>query len=170
MADPFIGEIRAVGFTFPPRGWAVCDGQVLLIGQNTALFSLLGNQYGGDGVATFALPDLRDRSPIHQGQGPGLTNRTVGESGGQAAVTLTEGDLPAHTHQVLANDGTGGEEAPPDRVWAATTCPAYAPDPDTHMSPAGTSQTGGDQPHNNRQPYLGLTFIIALQGIFPPRS
>lgn len=171
MADAFVGEIRAVGFNFAPTGWAFCDGQLLPIAQNTALFSLLGTMYGGNGVTTFALPNLQDRSPIHQGQGPGLTPRQVGEAGGQAAVALIESELPTHGHQVQADTGAGSVDVPTGKVWAATSCPTYSPDsPDTTMSPSAISVAGDGLPHNNRQPYLGLNFIIALQGIFPPRS
>lgn len=169
MSDQFIGEIRAVGFSFAPTGWAFCDGQLLPINQNMALFAILGTTYGGDGVTNFALPDLRDRSPIHQGQGPGLTNRSLGASGGQATVTLTAAELPAHSHQVSAANAAGTSADPAERVWAATSCPTYSTDPpDTTMSPSAISVTGGGSPHNNRQPFLGLNFIIALSGIFPP--
>ena len=159
MTDQFVAEIRLFAGNFAPIGWAFCDGQVLSISQNTALFSLLGTNYGGDGKSTFALPDLRDQVPIHAGStaGPGLTPRFVGESGGAAQVALDGSTLPTHAHSAssrrgLVTDPTGAIPAAHGRYIAA------APG----VTPA--------QPHNNRPPYLGLSYIIALQGIFPPRS
>jgi len=175
MSDAFVGEIRLFAGNFAPIGWALCNGQLLPISQNTALFSLLGTYYGGDGRSTFALPDFRDRLPIHQGQGPGLTLRQVGESGGQASVSLSAAQIPGHSHALLASaspsTGVPGPAVALSTIFGAV--PAYRiPDPAhlTTMSPASVTPTGGNQPHNNLQPYLGLTFIIALQGIFPPRA
>ncbi len=157
MTDPFVGEIRLFAGNFAPRGWAFCDGQVLPISQNTALFSLLGINYGGNGVSTFALPDLRDQVPISQGTGPGLTPRVVGESGGAADVALSAATLPTHSHPAFSRRGTTPD--PTDAVPAARG---------RYIAAAPAVAAG--QPHNNRPPYLGLSFIIALQGVFPARS
>ena len=159
MTDQFVAEIRLFAGNFAPIGWAFCDGQVLSISQNTALFSLLGTNYGGDGRSTFALPDLRDQVPIHAGAsaGPGLTPRFVGESGGAAAVVLDGNTLPTHGHAASSRRGTVTD--PTGAVPAAHG--RYIP------TPPGAAPA---QPHNNRPPYLGLSYIIALQGIFPPRS
>ena len=173
MADPFVAEIRMFAGNYPPNGWALCNGQLLPISQNTALFSLLGTTYGGDGKTNFALPDLRDRSPIHFGQGPGLTNRDPGETGGAAAVALTTGQIPAHTHVAKAalspttnTPGNGVSLSPSGGgapIYKALSHPAA-------MAAQTLSAAGNSQPHNNMQPYLAVTFIIALQGVFPPRS
>ena len=170
--DPYLGEIRIFGGNFAPLGWAFCAGQLLPIAQYDALFSLLGTTYGGDGQTTFGLPDLRGRAPIHAGQGPGLTNRTPGEMGGSEATTLTQAQLPAHTHVPLASPDAGTSTGPTDGVWAASSTgdKQYAAAPDTAMNPATISATGGNQPHENRQPFLAANFIIALEGIYPPRS
>lgn len=173
MADPFVAEIRIVGFNFAPRGWATCDGQVIPIAQNTALFSLLGTTYGGDGRTTFALPNLMGRAPMHHDQGPGLTARFLGEQAGSATVTLLSSEMPAHTHEP-ANLGpavhisTATTGTPTASVaLAQTTTNAYgAPSNLVAMNDAA----GGSQPHENCQPHLGLLFVIALQGVFPPRS
>src|SRR5689334_10566877 len=172
MAEPFLSEIRIFSFNFPPKGWAFCNGQLLPINQNQALFSLLGTTYGGDGQTTFGLPDLRGRAPIHAGQGPGLTNRTPGEMGGSETVTLTQAQLPGHTHVPLASPDPGTSTGPTDGVWAASSTgdKQYASASDTAMNPATISTTGGNQPHENRQPYLAANFIIALEGIYPSRS
>lgn len=174
MADPFVGEIRIVAFNFAPRGWAFCSGQILPLSQNTALFSLLGTTYGGNGESTFALPDLRDRAPMHWGQGPGLSLRDLGESGGSSTVTLVTSELPAHNHTISSKITAGNLANPEGNIWAAgvgrTPPPLYqngAANVTMHSDALGV--TGG-QPHNNRQPYLGLSFIIALQGVYPPRS
>lgn len=174
MSTPFVAEIRIVGFNFAPTGWALCNGQLLPISQNTALFSLLGTSYGGDGKSTFALPNLQGSAPIHQGQGPGLSDRVVGESGGEQSVTLLETEIPAHSHSVRADSGNGNQTSPVNNVWSSlagrTPPPLYSNTSNTAMSPQAGGIAGGSQPHNNMSPYLVLNFIIALQGIFPPRS
>lgn len=172
MADPFVAEIRIVPFNFAPTGWAFCDGTLLPIMQNTALFSLLGTFYGGDGRSTFALPDLRGRAPLFMGQGPGLSNYDLGQNGGQAAVTLIQSELPLHNHQVRANSGVASVDTPVNNVWAsgARGRPlVYATSANT-TSLQAFAMAGQSQPHNNRQPFLCLNFIIALQGVFPPRG
>lgn len=172
--DPFVGEIRIVGFNFAPTGWAFCNGQLLPISQNTALFSLLGTFYGGDGKSTFALPGLNGLAPIHQGQGPGLSQRFIGEIGGSEFVTLLQTEIPAHGHPVRAEAGTANQTSPANNVWSSlsgrTPPPLYANAADTSMSPFATSIAGGSLPHNNMAPYLVLNFIIAMQGVFPPRG
>jgi microcystin-dependent protein len=172
MTDPYVGEIRLVGFTFAPRGWAICAGQLLPISQNTALFSLLGTNYGGNGVSTFALPDLQGRSPIHWGQGPGLSQRFVGEQGGVESVTLLQTEMPLHSHALVASSAEGGDRSPANERLAAGIggINTYAaPASMTAMSPQAITPAGSSLPHNNFQPYLTLTPIIALQGVFPPR-
>lgn len=174
MADPFVAEIRMFAGNFAPRGWAFCDGQLLQISQNTALFSLLGTTYGGDGHTTFALPDLQGRTPMHWGQGPGLSPRDIGETGGSPTVTLLTSEIPAHIHQASAAAGTG-PTSPENAAWGTqsgrTPPPAYSSAaPDVTMSPQALSPAGSSFPHNNMQPYLAVTFIIALQGVFPPRG
>lgn len=152
----------------------MCNGQLLSISQNTALFSLLGTTFGGDGVTTFALPDLRGRVPIHQGQGPGLTNRTIGEAGGAESVTLTQGQMPMHNHTVSASqnaDSTSPSAAFPGNDSRGTPLNIYNSTADgTVMNPGMISNSGGSQPHNNLQPYLCISFMIALEGIYPSRS
>lgn len=174
MADPFIAEIRIFPFNFPPRGWAWCNGQLLPLSQNTALFSLLGTTYGGDGKANFALPDLQGSAPMHPGQGPGLSLHDLGESGGSPTVTLLESEIPSHTHQLRANADFADVQSPsPARSIARSqNANAYkAPGgPLVSMSPSALAPAGGDQPHNNLQPYLTFYFNIALQGVFPPRT
>jgi microcystin-dependent protein len=174
MAEPFLGEIRMVGFNFAPIGWAQCNGQLLPIAQNTALFALLGTFYGGDGRSTFALPDLRGSVPMNQGQGPGLSERTIGEMGGADTVTLSAAEMPLHTHAALTN-GIGPTTAnPAEAVWTAvgrSASPPYGPATNLQtMSPQALSVSGSGMPHNNRQPYLVVNFIIALQGEFPSRG
>ena len=173
MANPFVAEIRIVGFNFAPAGWATCDGQLLPISQNTALFSLLGTTYGGDGKSNFALPNLQGNFPMHPGQGPGLSDRFLGEEGGAAAVTLIQTEMPAHNHQLLAGTPADAAVAAPSAGAALGHPPtrAYAAPPlvnSTTMAFNGAS--GGNQPHNNLPPYLVMNFIIALQGIFPPHG
>lgn len=166
--DPFVAEIRIFSGNFAPSGWATCDGQLLPISQNTALFSLLGTTYGGDGRTTFGLPNLQGSAPMHQGQGTGLSRRYLGETGGVETVTLNESQMPAHSHPSLV-DGTNATAGTPSSVvtLAATIPKIYGPAAD--LQGFGTP-TGVGQMHNNMQPYLALTFIIALQGVFPPRS
>jgi microcystin-dependent protein len=168
--EPFVGEIRFVAFDFAPTGWAKCEGQLLPIVENEALFSLLGARYGGDGRTTFALPDLRGRFPIGTGQGTSLTSRDLGSTGGTEQVTLDVSMMPAHTHPAMASSATADSRMPDDRTWA--TVPRNRPPytsavPDTPMSPAAIGISGGGQPHENMPPFLGLTCIIALYGIYP---
>ncbi|MGH8566456.1 MAG: phage tail protein [Gammaproteobacteria bacterium] len=177
MADPFVAEIRIFPFNFAPRGWAWCDGQLLPLSQNTALFSLLGTTYGGNGKSNFALPDLQGRAPMHPGQGPGLSLHDLGETGGSETVTLLESEIPAHSHGLLAATAPGNNRNPAGNVLARATggnvylAPAGGPaTPPVSMSDQSLAPAGGDQPHNNLQPYLTFFFCIALQGVFPPRS
>jgi microcystin-dependent protein len=176
MADQFVGEIRIVPFDFAPLGWALCNGQLLAISQNTALFSLIGTYYGGNGTSTFALPNLQGSAPMNQGNGIGLTPRIMGEVGGETAVTLLISQMPAHTHTAknaaVSNEGTPGPTATfggGGRGKAPAYAPA-APQNAAQFMQRAVSLTGGNQPHNNMPPYLTLNFVIALQGIFPPRS
>lgn len=172
MADPFIAEIRVFPFNFAPRGWAQCNGQILPISQNTALFSLLGTVYGGDGKSTFALPNLQGSIPLHPGQGQGLSLRDLGEQGGSSAVTLLHSEIPAHTHSARAAPDSADLQIPAaGRSLARAGGLAYAPAASlTPMAPEGVSPTGGDLPHNNLMPTLTLNFCIALQGVYPPRG
>lgn len=174
MSDPFVAEIRIFPFNFAPRGWAWCDGQLLPLSQNTALFSLLGTTYGGNGMSTFALPNLQGSAAMHPGQGPGLSLHDLGEVGGSETVTLIESEMPAHGHAkapmnegAIANVAAGQFAARPfgrgSNLYASATAPLVA------MSPNMLAPSGGDQPHNNMQPYLTFYFCIALQGVFPPR-
>jgi microcystin-dependent protein len=172
--DPFVAEIRIFPFNFAPRGWAWCDGQLLPLSQNTALFSLLGTTYGGNGKSNFALPDLQGRAPMHPGQGPGLSLHDLGETGGSETVSLLESEISAHSHPLRASDETGDQPAPGgDRSFArAADDNLYLnnPAPLVNMSDQAITPAGGDQPHNNLQPYLTFYFCIALQGVFPPRT
>jgi microcystin-dependent protein len=166
MSDPFIAEVRIVPFNFAPRSWAFCNGQLLPISQNTALFALIGTFYGGDGKTTFALPNLQGRTPIGAGQGPGLSDYSIGESGGAATVTLVPSELPVHTHTVQAatDPASGGSPGNTDVLAGGVlygTAQNLVP-----MDPIGAPA----QPHNNRQPFLTLNFCICLQGIFPSRN
>jgi microcystin-dependent protein len=174
MADPFVAEIRIFPFNFAPRGWAWCDGQLLPLSQNTALFSLLGTTYGGDGKSNFALPDLQGRAPMHPGQGPGLSLHDLGETGGSETVTLLESEIPAHSHALMATAAPGNRTSPVGnsiaRVSAGNAFLAPAGAPLVAMSNQSLPPAGGDQPHNNLQPYLTFYFNIALQGVFPPRG
>jgi microcystin-dependent protein len=164
MTEPFIAEIKMFGGSFAPRGYALCNGQLLSIAQNTALFSLLGTTYGGNGTTTFGLPNLQGRVPMHPGQGPGLTPRSLGESGGVESVTLSTQELPAHFHSAVT-DSAATSNRPAGHVLARGG--SYA---DTgNALPAGGS-VGGNQPHNNMQPFLTVNFIIALEGVFPSRN
>jgi microcystin-dependent protein len=160
------------GFNFPPRGWALCNGQLLSISQNTALFSLLGTQYGGDGRTTFALPNLQSRVPIHQGTGARLSTYVVGQSGGTETVTLDVKQMPAHSHRVRATRGAADSDIPEDRVLAQSSQRAYLSHPDdtTVMNTAMIADAGGSQPHDNIQPYLTVNFGISLVGIYPSRD
>jgi len=172
MADPFVAEIRIFPFNFAPKGWAWCDGQLMPLSQNTALFSLLGTTYGGDGKSNFALPDLQGRAPMHPGQGPGLSLHDLGETGGSETVTLLESEIPAHAHSMFVSTQLALENIPVDQNLAqGDGVNLYAaPNPVVSMSSQALAPTGGDQPHNNLQPYLTFYFCIALQGVFPPRT
>jgi microcystin-dependent protein len=174
--DPFIAEIRMFGCNFAPRGWAQCNGQILAIAQNTALFSLLGTTYGGNGQTTFALPNLQGRAPIHTGQGPGLPNYDLGQQSGVQSVTLLQSEMPIHNHQAMASNTDGVEASPVANVWAGPGA-----DRDLHwysptgggtatMHPNSIGIAGGSQPHNNMQPYLVVTYCIAVEGVFPSRN
>jgi len=171
MADPFVAEIRIFPFNFAPRGWAWCDGQLLPLSQNTALFSLLGTTYGGDGKSNFALPDLQGRAPMHPGQGPGLSLHDLGETGGSETVTLLESEVPAHSHALRGSNLVSDSPAPPGNTLARFTN-AYRTSPPSlvPMAPESLVPAGGDAPHNNMMPFLTFYFCIALQGVFPPRT
>jgi microcystin-dependent protein len=172
MADPFVAEIRIFPFNFAPKGWAWCNGQLLPISQNTALFSLLGTTYGGDGKSTFALPNLQGSAPMHPGQGPGLSLYDLGEVGGSQTVSLIQSEIPAHIHQLRCTNVDGDQASPTGNTWGATPSGAnpYIAPSNGAMSPQALAIAGGNQPHNNMQPYLTFYFCIALQGVFPPRS
>jgi microcystin-dependent protein len=171
MADPFVAEIRIFPFNFAPRGWAWCDGQLLPLSQNTALFSLLGTTYGGNGKSNFALPDLQGRAPMHPGQGPGLSLHDLGETGGSETVSLLESEMPSHSHQFRATADDDDSTLPGSHYYGQLSI-LYAPgnSPQVSMAPETLAPAGGDQPHNNMQPYLTFYFCIALQGVFPPRG
>jgi microcystin-dependent protein len=171
MGTPFLGEIRLFGGNFAPLGYAFCSGQILSISQNDALFALIGTTYGGDGQTTFALPDLRGRIPVHVGQGPGLSSYVLGQSGGAETVTLTTQQLPAHTHAAQAQSAAGNQAAPGGGVWAASGQNQFSSNaPNAAMSNAAIGSAGGSQPHDNAMPYQVISFIIALEGIFPSRN
>jgi microcystin-dependent protein len=172
MSEPFVAEVRIFAGNFAPRGWAFCNGQLLPIAQNTALFSLIGTTYGGDGRTTTALPNLQDRVPMHPGRGPGLSNRRLGEKGGADTVTLTNGQIPSHTHTMRGVSNAPNVSPPSGARLAAA--PMYEAGDSGGLGPMASAamsiNTGGGQPHNNLQPYLGLYFIIALVGVYPSRS
>lgn len=165
MSDPFLGEIRIFSFNFAPKGWALCNGQLLPINQNQALFAILGTTYGGNGTTTFALPNLQGRVPVYPGNGI-----TLGQVGGETAHTLSISELPAHAHLPMGNSGDATAANPSGNVWAGMSNGAYQATADTAMNAASLLSTGGSQAHNNISPYLVLNFCIALQGIFPSRS
>jgi microcystin-dependent protein len=168
--DPFVAEIRIFPFNFAPRGWAFCNGQLIPISQNTALFSLVGTMYGGDGRSTFALPNFQGRTPIGQGQGPGLSNRSIGETGGSESVTLLQSEMPNHTH-TMSQSLRPADSLNPQAQGLGTGNNVYAPSANlSAMSQTSLSPAGGGMPHNNMQPYLALNFCIAMQGVFPPRQ
>lgn len=175
MADPFVAEIRVFGFNFAPSGWAQCNGQLLPISQNTALFSLLGTTYGGNGQSNFALPNLQGQAPMHPGQGPGLSLYDLGEQIGTESVTLLATEIPGHTHGLKATVARGTTTSPSGAALSVgpPTAPLYAPasvaNGTMHASEV-SAPAGSGQPHNNMQPYLTLNFCIALQGVFPPRT
>ena len=174
MADQFLAEIRIFPFNFPPVGWAFCNGQLMPISQNTALFSLLGTYYGGDGKSTFALPNLQDSAPMHQGQGQGLSDRSLGEQGGSESVTLLQSEIPAHNHNLQAVGAIADIKAPGGNSFAVSqNGNVFTPGtglPQVTMSPSELTPAGQTLPHSNMMPYLTVNFCIALQGIFPPRG
>jgi microcystin-dependent protein len=171
--DPFVAEIRIFPFNFAPKGWAFCDGQILPLSQNTALFSLLGTTYGGDGKSNFALPNMQGNVPMHPGQGPGLSLHDLGEIGGSETVTLLESEIPNHVH-ALRGDRNVSETPDPaaNTLGRGSSINAYQNNVSQNLVPMAAEAlvpAGGDQPHNNMQPYLTLSFCIALQGVYPPR-
>jgi microcystin-dependent protein len=172
--DPFVAEIRIFPFNFAPKGWAFCDGQILPLSQNTALFSLLGTTYGGNGVSNFALPDLQGRVPMHPGQGPGLSLHDLGEESGSDTVTLIESEMPTHNHLLQAANSDGIDQSPTAEMYAGgvggIATYANAGGATTTLSPQAIVPQGASFPHNNLQPYLTLNFCIALQGVYPPRT
>jgi microcystin-dependent protein len=174
VADPFVAEIRIFPFNFAPKGWAFCDGQLLPLSQNTALFSLLGTTYGGDGKSNFALPNMQGNAPMHPGQGPGLSLHDLGETGGSQTVTLLDSEMPAHSHSLNASNQPGEDPAPgsTEALARSTGANLYQTSATglVQLAPQAVAPAGGDQPHNNMQPYLTLNFCIALQGVFPPRT
>jgi microcystin-dependent protein len=176
VTDPFLAEIRIFSGNFAPSGWALCNGQLMAISQNTALFSLLGTNYGGDGRVTFGLPNLQGSAPIQQGQGPGLSQRVLGEIGGSPTVTLNSQEMAMHIHYPMSVDGGGNNVSPASNTWAQALTGRVADrlystgqPANLAMNPQAVTVTGGNQPHNNMPPYLSVNFIIALQGIFPQR-
>jgi len=170
--DPFVAEIRIFPFNFAPKGWAFCDGQILPLSQNTALFSLLGTTYGGDGKSNFALPNMQGNAPMHPGQGPGLSLHDLGETGGEETVTLLESEIPSHAHTLMASSSTGTKPLPTNNTLARVSgATPYGPATNlTSFANSALSPAGGNLPHNNMQPYLTLNFCIALQGVYPPRT
>jgi len=173
--DPFVAEIRIFPFNFAPKGWAFCDGQILPLSQNTALFSLLGTTYGGDGKSNFALPNMQGNAPMHPGQGPGLSLHDLGETGGSDTVSLLESEIPSHSHALMASSTNSSKPGPAGNALARISggaTPYLAPSgaPLANFSDNALAPAGGDQPHNNLQPYLTLNFCIALQGVYPPRT
>ena len=172
MSEPFLGQIEMFAFNFAPRGWAKCDGQILPINQNQSLYSLLGTTYGGDGRTSFGLPDLRGRAPMHEGSPPGGASRSLGQKGGSETVALTTAEMPAHTHAAMASSSAGDNPNPEGRVLAGTAPGEVYRDPvnlaDLRSGTIANAGTG--QVHENMQPYLAITFCIALQGLFPSRN
>jgi microcystin-dependent protein len=171
MAQPYVGEIRMFAGNFAPAGWMFCSGQLLPISENETLFNLIGTTYGGDGQSTFALPDLQSRVPIHQGQGSGLYSYILAETGGVESVTLTQNQMPTHTHIPLASN-TGASDTPANNFWANSTLgkPYVAAPPVVQMNAGTIGPSGGNQPHDNMIPYLCVSYIISLFGIYPPPS
>jgi microcystin-dependent protein len=179
--EPYIGQVQLFSFNFPPKDWAFCDGRLLSIAQNQALFSLIGTTYGGDGITTFALPDLRGRTPIGFGQGPGLTSRQMGEESGAEAVTLISSQMPAHNHLLMASSQPATQSSPENHLLAVSNGVDNSSDSPVNVNTYGTTATttanpmaigvsGGNQPHNNMQPYLAMNYCIALYGVFPSRG
>src|SRR5450432_3402520 len=175
MSSPFVAEIRIFPFNFAPKGWAFCDGQILPLSQNTALFSLLGTTYGGDGKSDFALPDMQGNVPMHPGQGPGLSLHDLGETGGSDTVSLLESEIPGHSHTMMSLPAPANRTAPAGNSLARVAglkgpyVPASPAPATTPMSQDAVAPAGGDLPHNNMQPYLTLSFCNAMQGVFPSR-
>lgn len=174
MSDPFVAEIRILPTNFAPKGWAQCNGQLMPISQNTALFSLLGTTYGGDGKSTFALPDMQGNAPMHPGQGPSLSLRDLGEMGGSAYVTLLQSEIPLHTHTLRGSveDGTQGTLSPTVALSTSVGGALYQTTTNSNLASMAfqsLAATGSSLPHNNMMPYLTLNFCIALQGVFPAR-
>lgn len=165
MSEPFIGEVKMVGFNYPPRGWAFCNGQILAIAQNQALFSLLGTTYGGNGQTTFALPDLQGRMPVHRG-----ITIALGQKSGEETHTLIQTEIPQHAHTAQGNTGAPDASSPLGATWAAGGSNAYTTSANTTMNPASVGPAGNSQPHQNMPPFLVVSFIIALEGIFPSRN
>lgn len=172
MSDPFVGEIRMFAGTFAPQGWAKCDGQLLAISQNDALFSLFGTQYGGDGRTTFGLPEMRGRIPIHQGSGPGLTPRPIGQRSGSENVTVSANQLPSHTHPLQATEELADSASPGGNLAArSTSMDLYINDtPTADLAATSITAAGGSQPHTNLMPFQCVTFIVALFGVYPSRN
>ena len=170
--DPFVAEIRIMANNFAPTGWAFCAGQLLPISQNTALFSLVGTYYGGDGKSTFGLPDMQGSAPMFWGQGPGLSDRFIGEIGGVQSVTLLQSEIPSHNHNVLTAGDPGDTNKPTNNAIARSSgASVYGTAGSTvTMSPNTIAPAGSSFPHNNMQPYITMNFVIALQGVFPPRN
>ena len=170
MATPFIGEIKICAFNFPPKNWAFCNGQLLPINQNQALFSLLGTTYGGNGTTTFALPNLQGRVPVQWGQGPGLSSYALGQQAGSTSVTLLSTQMPAHSHTVTASSNAPSQGSPAGAAWATAASIPYASTANAAMAPGALASSGGSQPHNNMAPSLVLNYSIALVGVFPSRN
>lgn len=168
--DPFVGQIQIFAGNFAPRGWALCNGQLLSIQQNTALFALLGTQYGGNGQTNFGLPNLQGSTPLFFGQGAGLSDYVIGEQSGLENITLLSNQIPAHTHSIAAASEVGESSTPIAHSFARANIQTHVSTPPNATATVNTNLVGNGLPHNNMQPYLTLTFIIALQGIFPPRS
>jgi len=166
MGEPYIGEIRMVGFNFAPAGWALCQGQLMAISENDALFNLIGTTYGGDGQTTFALPNLQSRAPVHQGSG-----FTIGEVAGVESVTLTLSQIPSHNHPALAQSENGNQGSPANGVWAGSTLLQYTNNNANATMKSGlVGQSGGSQPHDNMMPFLTINFIISLYGVYPTQT
>jgi microcystin-dependent protein len=174
MGQPFVGEVRLVAFNFPPNGWMMCQGQLLPISENETLFNLIGTTYGGDGQSTFQLPDLQGRVPIHQGNGPGGVNFTIGEKAGVESVTLTTQQIPIHSHPLLGSSANGNSNFPQGNVLAANPTFVYVttgpPNANKAMNAVAITPQGGSQPHDNLQPYLTMSWVISLFGIFPSQT
>jgi microcystin-dependent protein len=171
MSSPYIGEIRMFGGNFAPAGWAFCDGSLIAISENDALFALIGTTYGGDGQSTFALPDLRSRVPVHMGTGPGLQSYQIGETGGVESVTLSIPQTPSHTHALAASTTTANSTTPQNNLLAQADVDMYLADaPDINLNAQSVTPVGGNQPHDNMAPFVTISFIISLYGIFPTQN